>query len=210
MESSLGLNIPVEPQPHDRMFRGASALAGASVGDYWRWAYSDIVGNTHRGLLAQFIVAKALGDRREAVDTWEPYDVVAADGTKVEVKSAAYVQSWSQRKYSRISFGIARSRAWNPRTGDWEGSDAIRHADVYVFSLLTEKDKTKVDPLDLQQWEFYVLSTAVLDSELSKAKTISLERVRTYTSAVGVAQLENAVGLSKLARATGPPVSGSL
>ena len=60
MESSLGLNIPVEPQPHDRMFRGASALAGASVGDYWRWAYSDIVGNTNRGLLAQFIVAKAL------------------------------------------------------------------------------------------------------------------------------------------------------
>jgi hypothetical protein len=29
--------------------------------DFWAWAYSDLIGNTERGRLAEFIVAMALG-----------------------------------------------------------------------------------------------------------------------------------------------------
>jgi hypothetical protein len=63
-------------------------------------------------------VARALGDIRTANDTWAPYDVTAHDGAKVEVKSAAHLQSWSQKRYSRITFGIAKTLEWNPITGE--------------------------------------------------------------------------------------------
>lgn len=28
--------------------------------DFWRWAYSDLLNNTHRGVLAEFLVHSAL------------------------------------------------------------------------------------------------------------------------------------------------------
>ena len=39
-------------------------LRGASIGismlDYWRWAYSDLIDNTQRGVMAEFLVYSAL------------------------------------------------------------------------------------------------------------------------------------------------------
>jgi hypothetical protein len=49
-----------------------------------------------------------------------------------------------------------------------------RQADVYVFCLLAHKDKATLDPLDLSQWEFYVLPSKVPDEKLPTQKTISL------------------------------------
>jgi hypothetical protein len=43
-----------------------------------------------------------------------------------------------------------------------------------VFCLLAHKDKTTVNPLDLSQWEFYVLNTKVLNDKVPLQKTISL------------------------------------
>jgi hypothetical protein len=193
MESNLGRFLPIEPQSVNRTFGGASSLSGATVGDYWRWAYSDLLGNTSRGLLAQFIVAKALGDQREVVDVWASYDVIASDGTTVEVKSAAYLQSWSQTRHSRIRFGIAETWAWDPETGAFTGSRQERQSDVYVFALLGEKDKAKVKPLDLRQWEFYVVSASVLNAELGSAKSISLARLSQMSRSFRVGELAAAV-----------------
>jgi len=59
-----------------------------------------------------------------------------------------------------------------------------RQADVYVFALLTHRDKTTVNPLNLAQWAFYVVPTAVLDRELAERKTVSLLQLqRLATSA---------------------------
>jgi hypothetical protein len=48
-----------------------------------------------RGVLAEYIVALAMGiDTEEGVRReWDAYGLVLGDGTKVEVKSAAYIQS---------------------------------------------------------------------------------------------------------------------
>ena len=35
-----------------------SPLVSADILDYWSWAYSDIVGNTNRGALAEFRVVR--------------------------------------------------------------------------------------------------------------------------------------------------------
>ncbi len=56
----------ITPQPliADEGFDHASetVLASSTIKDFWQWAYSDLVGNTDRGTLAEYIVAKAIGD----------------------------------------------------------------------------------------------------------------------------------------------------
>ena len=44
----------------ERLFT-AAATSNISLLDYWSWAHSDLIVNTERGKLAEFIVASALG-----------------------------------------------------------------------------------------------------------------------------------------------------
>jgi hypothetical protein len=90
VDNNLAMHIPITPLQPTRSFTGDATLGDTTVGDYWLWAYSDIIGNTNRGMLAQFIVARALGDTRPALDTWAPYDVVAHDGTKVPLHTSSH------------------------------------------------------------------------------------------------------------------------
>ena len=54
----------------------------------------------HPRRLAEYIVAKALGIRDTKRVEWDPYDL-EIDDVKVEVKSAAYVQTWEQARIFR-------------------------------------------------------------------------------------------------------------
>jgi hypothetical protein len=38
-----------------------AGVAGATVCDYWRWAYSDLLSNTNRAVFAEYLVGLALG-----------------------------------------------------------------------------------------------------------------------------------------------------
>ena len=38
----------------------AGRSMGLTLADFWAWAWSDLLGNTERGVLAEFIVAAAL------------------------------------------------------------------------------------------------------------------------------------------------------
>jgi hypothetical protein len=49
-----------------------------------------------------------------------------------------------------------------------------RQADVYVFALLAHQDKGTIDPLNVAQWQFYVLSRAILDSRQRSQHSITL------------------------------------
>jgi len=138
--------------------------------DFWRWCASDLLDNTLRGTLAEFIVAKALGIEAPQ-ENWSAYDL-KLDNWKIEVKAAAYVQSWSQKKPSTITYSIRPTRAWTSKGGR---SDIVkRQSDIYIFCLLSEKDKEKVNPLDLDQWDFYPVLTSILTEKLSNQGTIAL------------------------------------
>jgi hypothetical protein len=154
-------------------FRSGEATLPFSVRDFWGWSSSDLMSNTFRGRVAEFLVAQALGVADGVRDEWDPWDLTSKTGTKVEVKSSAYVQSWAQRKLSAPSFNIAPSRFWNAAT-DVTETEAKRHADVYVFALLTHRDRLTVEPLDVRQWAFYVLPTRVLNAALPTQKNIGL------------------------------------
>jgi hypothetical protein len=90
-------------------FRSSHA-ASFTLLDYWRWAASELLGNTERGRLAEFIVAKAVGSTAEVRREWDPFDGVTPEGITIEVKAGAYVQAWAQARPSPIIFRIGPAR----------------------------------------------------------------------------------------------------
>jgi hypothetical protein len=99
--------------------------------------------------------------------------VVTPDGIKVEVKTSAYLQSWTQKKLSAISFDIGPKQRGDVAQNTVAGPPT-RFAEVYVFALLAQTDKATLEPLDVNQWQFFVLPTAVLNERCPKQKQISL------------------------------------
>ncbi len=119
---------------------------------------------------------------------------MSPEGTKVEVKSAAYLQSWHQDAPSKISFGIAPTVGWDARTNSYS-SERRRQADVYVFCLLNHRDKSTVNPLDTGQWTFYVANSRTIDSIAGEQKSITLSALvtRIRPTEVGYRGLAGAV-----------------
>jgi hypothetical protein len=174
-DMDIVLDSPGELPP----LTGDESLApGATVRDFWAWALGDLRLNSTRGILAQFLVARALGDDRARNDGWGDYDVLTPEGIRVEVKSSGYLQSWGQRGVSRIVFSGLKARAWSDATG--YSADAEFRADVYVFAVHTSTDRTKYDPLDLGAWVFWVAPVQVIAG--LDQKTITLSRVEQVAS----------------------------
>ena len=170
-----------------------NALNAATIGDYWQWAYSDIIGNTDRGALAEFIVARALGTTAQVRNGWAPYDLETPTGIRVEVKSSAYLQSWFQKRPSSPGFGIRKTLAWDPTTNEYD-REKRRQADVYVFCLLAhQEDKATLNPLDLAQWEFYVVATSELDRAFGERGGVSISQIRELGPAYSVDEIAVAV-----------------
>lgn len=156
-------------------FRSKGQALRFELCDFWEWAYHDLLTNTVRGVLAEFIVKMALGDNSDSRIAWDAYDL-ESEGLKVEVKSASYLQSWQQEKLSEIKFDIApKEHAANKG----EKSYVVkRHADVYVFCLLNHKELKTVNPLNMDQWTFYVVPSSVLDEKVGAQKSIVLRPLK--------------------------------
>lgn len=150
---------------------------GFLLRDFWAWSSSDLLNNTLRGGFAEFLVSAALGLKLDTPRTdWTPFDVLyplnCKSNIRVEVKSAAYLQAWEQQRLSRIQFSIRPTKAWYAESGY---EDEVRHqSDVYVFCIYACKDRKHSDPLKLDDWEFYVLPTSVLNIRCAAQQSISL------------------------------------
>ena len=91
-----------------------------------------------------------------------------------------------------IRFGIRKTLEWLPETNSF-GSEKKRHSEVYVFCLLAEQQKERINPLDLSQWEFYVLPTQLIDRVFGDKETISLNQVRQHSTKLAVDEIKTAV-----------------
>ncbi|MGW6271497.1 hypothetical protein [Streptomyces sp. NPDC055060] len=171
----------------------AEGRAQSTLLDFWRWSCSDLTGNTMRGVLAEYLVALALGSASGTRTAWDAVDVRTPEGWRVEVKSSAYLQSWAQSKPSSVTFSIAPASGWDSSTGESD-AESLRRSDVYVFCLLRHLDKQSLDPLDLGQWDFYVLPTRVLDERCPGQRSIRLSSLQRLGPArVAYAGLRDAV-----------------
>lgn len=166
--------VVATPKTGDEPFTQQGQSIGSDLRQFWRWACSDLIGNAQRGVLAEFIVGLALGCVTDGVRVeWDASDLVTEGGVRVEVKSSAYLQSWKQERLSSISFGIQPTNGWDAKTNTI-GAERKRQADVYVFCVFTQTDRSTADPLDTDQWDFYVMSTRRLNSAFGEQKSVVL------------------------------------
>ncbi|MBE6106020.1 hypothetical protein [Anaerovibrio lipolyticus] len=150
----------------------------STVQEYWQWAYSSLLSNTERGNFAEYLVAVALGVADKTRISWDKYDLISPGGVTVEVKASGYLQTWGQDKLTMPEFSIKPTKAWDYKTNQYDDISK-RQAEVYVFCVHNYKCKDDgLNPLDLGQWEFYVLSTKILDENVPSQKRISLEKVK--------------------------------
>ncbi len=153
---------------------GEGRIASGTVLDFWRWAAGDLRGNALRGHFAEWLVGLLLGVEMTVRQEWDSFDLSHGE-TKVEVKSSAYIQGWGQRAVSRITFGALLKQPWDPITGTYQ-VEASLNADWYVFALEKCKVGPDYDPLDLSQWEFYIVPSSAL-SKMKPNQTLSLQKV---------------------------------
>ena len=187
----------IEPkaQSGDEPFRAGEKTLGFTLQDYWRWSGSEIMSNVARGVMAEALVATALGDTEGPREEWGERDAEVPGCGTIEVKNSAYIQSWEQQDYSRISFDIAkRKSAWNPKTGKYKRLDPPeRIADVYVFCLLKHRCQSTINPLDVEQWEFFVVPRSKLDSDWGDSKSIGLNSLSQLTKGIAYDALSEEV-----------------
>ena len=141
--------------------------SGVRVIDYWAWAHSDLVDNIERGIFAEFLVRTAMNVADTVYANWKRSNVISPEGINVAVKSSGYIQSWNHDELSPISFSIESS------------DECTRQSDVYVFCIHKHTEQESLNILDLEQWTFFVLSTAVLNDKVGQQKTIALSRIKT-------------------------------
>lgn len=189
--------LPVSPKSGTEFFQG---LEGHTLHDFWCWAYSDINSNTIRGKLAEYLVSLALRCQSPASQTWNSVDLVMPEGITIEVKCSAYIQVWEQHQLSKPVFTIGKTRFWD---GYQYHGDKLRHADVYVFCLLSHIHQQTLSPMNIEQWEFYPVLRKDLDLTFENNKTVTLGSLRKKLNvqAVAYANLRESV-LNLMARDT--------
>ncbi len=157
-------------------------LGNPTVRGFWSWSTSDLLDNTTRGFVAEYLVANALDSRdpyRFRTKTWSSWDLETDEGLKIEVKTTAICQTWHDETDAETvpMWSIAPISVY-----DWETKSYSEHkyrpADLYVFCLHAHRDLETLDATDLSQWEFYVLSTKVLDAERPNGKSIRLSSLK--------------------------------
>ena len=90
--------IKIEPKIGNESFSFESQNLDFDLTDFWSWSQSDLLNNTLRGVLAEYIVRQDLMIKKSTRTEWDAYDLETENGIKIEIKSAAYLQSWKQSK----------------------------------------------------------------------------------------------------------------
>lgn len=146
-----------------------------TVLSFWQWSASNLLDNTQRGILAEYLVALAIGaHNRPRPSVWRSYDLETPDGFTIEVKSSAYIQNWRQKAETTPRFSIRPALVWNFETNRYSVEER-RTSDLYVFCLHKHRfDRETLDLLNMSQWDFYIVPTDTLDQKLKHQKTIGL------------------------------------
>jgi hypothetical protein len=168
------------PSP-TRALDGTERFSGtdATVADFWRWAFSDLRDNTTRGILAEFLVARAVGDERGPRAGWDNFDVQAPDGTTIEVKCSAFLQSWTQKRHSDLLFGRLAAREFDAARNEYSVDARVR-ADVFVFAVQTQREPETYDVLNISHWEFWVIGASTIRQQA--AKSVGINWVRQHAT----------------------------
>lgn len=145
--------------------------------DFWRFHYSNIY--DIQGRIAEFIVARALGICESQNDQyWTLWDLTYR-GLRIEIKETSYYHSFNRegKVSQQRCFGITKAHGTYDR--EISGNDEFcRQNDIYVFCLNTGNTEAESYPLNLNNWEFYIVPTVMINEKCGDNKTISLGRIK--------------------------------
>ena len=168
----------------DETFSCGGFNLDTTIKDFWAWSMSRLMGDGPRGDLAEFIVNTALGvDTTIPKKGWGECDIVY-NGTRIEIKCSTYLQAWERPNLSKPVFSIAKT--YNCDIGEYEGgyryigrdgTPPQRRSDLYIFCLFAATDRTEANPMKLDQWEFYIVPTALINEKLGDQRKISLQGI---------------------------------
>lgn len=166
-----------------------------SVLDFWRWAYSELSDNVERGVLAEFIVKAAIAykglDTNQGFRWWHPYDLTGPGGLRLEIKSVARSFARGDQK-DKMVFGIAPTSLHSDYLDSYSNEKA-RHSDVFIFCIWNLREPNQ-DPTILDDWEFYVLATHVINEKFKDQKTLSYKALLALEPIhCGFAELRDAI-----------------
>lgn len=134
-----------------------------TMSDFWKWSYPDFLDNSRRNTLSKFIVASSIGQSGHFLPDgsaqWTPYDMLTGDGYRLQIEAASYLQSQDEEHPDFISYPINGM------------------PDAYVFSLYKATSPSQ-NPLNLDLWDFFVISRKTLIEDNSSRKTITLSRLQ--------------------------------
>lgn len=136
---------------------GPESINSKTVCDFWKWSFSDLLQNTTRGVLAEYIVAALLGIDNDVRNPWLAYDLELPDGRTIEIKTMSLLQAWAQKQLSKPRVVLSPTRKWDPKTGEME-KESTFNADIYIICYFKSSDYATANPLDLTQWEFFVFT----------------------------------------------------
>jgi hypothetical protein len=152
-------------------FRSGGTWLDLTLLDFWRWSESDLLAAPTRARLVEFVVAALLGVRTPKPRSDRSPDLLTADGTAVRVKSASAVTVEGRRDPGKVHFSPLPWRA--PRRGPSVPATVPRSR-AHVFVVIGNAEPADVNPLDLDQWRFYVPSTARLEEKMKRQRALSL------------------------------------
>ena len=154
--------MPEQSKEGERTSTGDMQISDFNA--FYRWNSGHLLENRTRGAFAEWLVHRALNINSEFREEWAPVDA-NYNGITLEIKSAAYEQSWPQERPSSIVFSMRQ-----------------RVSDLYVFCLMRGHT-----PEDLDHWDFWVVPTRALPDQDS----ISLNPLKEiFGDAVSIAGLK--------------------
>lgn len=120
------------------------------------------------------MVEKALGiDMAQNTDCWTLYDVLYRD-YRIEVKQTGYYHPWNENsKISKIRrFGITKANS------SYESNETVnkfeRQNDIYVFCLNIGETRVDFNPMNVDNWEFYIVPTKVINEKCGDNKRLTI------------------------------------
>ena len=160
------------------------------------WAVGNLVDNRNRGIFAEWLVGQALGviNSGEVRKEWDAVDL-RYRGIGVEIKASGLSQTWNPANTSTPRFDIHKQlQSWDADTDTWSpDGPPQRTADVYVFCLHEAVPATNENVADPSQWRFWVISTAVLNSELGSQKSVGVTTLNGLAESVTFSEIKTAV-----------------
>lgn len=183
---------------NERLQSEIPELHGSTILDFWQWAFSDLQANNLRGVFAEWLVAKLVGASLDrARDSWREFDLeISSDparSLKIEVKAAAYLQSWGKdgEPPSKIIFSSLKNKVYDYNTKQYTDAETY-NADVYVFCLQHQMDRAeRWEARNMENWSFFVLPREKL--EPLNVKSIGLASLEKLTDRVHARELRNCV-----------------